>query len=86
MLIPNARVLNLFSRDIYVIDQVLPMVCIESDGCARAKIVYNILQAIMHFTRTIATTAFILVVISLSFPLFLVAIMPLTWFYLRVTV
>ena len=44
------------------------------------------LQTIMHFTRTIATTAFILVVISLSFPLFLVAIMPLTWFYLRVTV
>jgi len=59
------RVLNLFSRDIYVVDQVLARV-------------------ISAAVRTTATSLFIVIVIGSSFPLFLLAVIPLGWFYLRV--
>ena len=73
MLILNATVLALFSWDVYVIDQVLSLICIKSGECVGERIVYNILQTIVHFVRTIAPTASVALVISVSFPPFLVA-------------
>ncbi|KAH0839445.1 P-loop containing nucleoside triphosphate hydrolase protein [Lanmaoa asiatica] len=64
---PTGRILNLFSRDIYVVDLVLGRV-------------------IQNLVRTSATTASILLVIGFSFPPFILTIIPLSWFYYRVTV
>ncbi|KAF5362251.1 hypothetical protein D9756_002523 [Leucocoprinus leucothites] len=64
-LTPTGRILNLFSRDIYVADQILARV-------------------IQGFCRTLAVCLFILIVIGSSFPPFLIAVIPLGWFYLRV--
>ncbi|KAG6375249.1 ABC transporter type 1, transmembrane domain-containing protein [Boletus reticuloceps] len=64
---PAGRILNLFSRDIYVVDLILGRV-------------------IQSLVKTCATTASILLVIGLSFPPFLLAVIPLSWFYYRVTV
>ncbi|KAJ7043446.1 P-loop containing nucleoside triphosphate hydrolase protein [Mycena alexandri] len=64
-LTPTGRTLNLFSRDIYVVDQLLA-------------------RFIQNFVRTGAICLSIMVVIGASFPLFLVSIIPLGWFYLRV--
>ncbi|KAJ7767456.1 multidrug resistance-associated ABC transporter [Mycena maculata] len=64
-LTPTGRTLNLFSRDIYVVDQLL------------ARFVQNLF-------RTSAVCLSIVVVIGATFPLFLLSIIPLGWFYLRV--
>ncbi|KAG6330747.1 hypothetical protein ID866_8342 [Astraeus odoratus] len=64
---PMGRILNLFSRDIYVVDQVL------------ARVILNVL-------RTTATCVSIVLVITISFPPFMLAVIPLVWFYMRVTV
>ncbi|KAJ7504548.1 P-loop containing nucleoside triphosphate hydrolase protein [Mycena galericulata] len=64
-LTPTGRTLNLFSRDIYVVDQLL------------ARFIQNMF-------RTSAVCLSILVVIGATFPLFLLSIIPLGWFYLRV--
>ncbi|KAF9442601.1 multidrug resistance-associated ABC transporter [Macrolepiota fuliginosa MF-IS2] len=64
-LTPTGRILNLFSRDVYVGDQILARV-------------------IQGFCRTLAVCLFILIVIGSSFPPFLIAVIPLGWFYLRV--
>ncbi|KAJ6591736.1 P-loop containing nucleoside triphosphate hydrolase protein [Mycena vulgaris] len=64
-LTPTGRTLNLFSRDIYVVDQLL------------ARFVQNLF-------RTSAVCLSILVVIGVTFPPFLLSIIPLGWFYLRV--
>ncbi|KAF9048225.1 multidrug resistance-associated ABC transporter [Hymenopellis radicata] len=64
-LTPTGRTLNLFSRDIYVVDQVLARV-------------------IQGFCRTSATCIFIVIVIGASFPLFLIAVVPLGYFYMQV--
>lgn len=64
-LTPTGRVLNLFSRDTYVVDQVLP-------------------RLLGMMFRTFATCLSILVVIAASFPPFLIAVIPLGWFYSRV--
>ncbi|THU99163.1 multidrug resistance-associated ABC transporter [Dendrothele bispora CBS 962.96] len=64
-LTPTGRILNLFSRDIYVVDQIL------------ARVFQNT-------WRTLTTTLFIVIVIGSSFPLFLLSIIPLGWFYMRV--
>ncbi|KXN89408.1 Metal resistance protein YCF1 [Leucoagaricus sp. SymC.cos] len=64
-LTPTGRILNLFSRDIYVADQILGRV-------------------IRGFCQTLAVCLFILVVIGSSFPPFLISVIPLGWFYLRV--
>ncbi|KAJ7077902.1 P-loop containing nucleoside triphosphate hydrolase protein [Mycena belliarum] len=64
-LTPTGRTLNLFSRDIYVVDQLL------------ARYVQNLF-------RTAAVCLSILFVIGASFPLFLLSIIPLGWFYLQV--
>ncbi|KAJ3561287.1 hypothetical protein NP233_g10282 [Leucocoprinus birnbaumii] len=64
-LTPTGRILNLFSRDVYVADQILARV-------------------IQGFCRTSAVCLFILIVIGSSFPPFLIAVVPLGWFYLRV--
>ncbi|KAG7093889.1 hypothetical protein E1B28_007528 [Marasmius oreades] len=62
---PTGRLLNLFTRDIYVVDQVL------------ARMFGNLV-------RTMASTLLIIVVIGANFPAFLLSIIPLSWFYLRV--
>ena len=59
------RILNLFSRDTYVVDQILARV-------------------IQGLCRTSAVCLFIVVVIGASFPPFLLAVLPLGWFYMRV--
>lgn len=59
------RILNLFSKDIYVVDGIL------------ARVIS------MSF-RMFVVTGSIIVVIGSSFPLFLLAVIPLGWFYLRV--
>jgi ATP-binding cassette, subfamily C (CFTR/MRP), member 1 len=59
------RILNLFSRDVYVVDQMLARVINDA-------------------ARTSAMSISIVVVIGASFPLFLVAVIPLGWLYLRV--
>ncbi|KAG8218162.1 P-loop containing nucleoside triphosphate hydrolase protein [Butyriboletus roseoflavus] len=64
---PTGRILNLFTRDIYVVDQVL------------SKVAQNLV-------RTSIVTASILVVICFSFPPFIITVIPLSWFYYRVTV
>ncbi|KAK7030741.1 P-loop containing nucleoside triphosphate hydrolase protein [Favolaschia claudopus] len=64
-LTPAGRTLNLFSRDIYVVDQLLA-------------------RYITNLVRTGAVCLSIVVVIGASFPLFLISIIPLSWFYLRV--
>ncbi|KAG1731999.1 P-loop containing nucleoside triphosphate hydrolase protein [Suillus paluster] len=64
---PTGRILNLFSRDTYVVDQIL------------ARVIQNMI-------RTSAVCASIVLVIGFSFPPFLIAVVPLTWFYYRVTV
>ncbi|KAJ8592180.1 P-loop containing nucleoside triphosphate hydrolase protein [Rhizopogon salebrosus TDB-379] len=64
---PTGRILNLFSRDTYVVDQILGRV-------------------IQNMVRTSAVCASIVLVIGFSFPPFLIAVVPLTWFYYRVTV
>ncbi|PIL25024.1 ATP-binding cassette transporter [Ganoderma sinense ZZ0214-1] len=64
-LTPTGRILNLFSRDTYVVDMIL------------ARVIQNSI-------RTLAVTAMIVIVIGYSFPLFLVVVPPLTWFYLQV--
>ncbi|KAI0819664.1 metal resistance protein YCF1 [Trametes gibbosa] len=66
-LTPTGRILNLFSRDTYVVDMILARV-------------------IQGSVRTLCVTAMIVVVIGYSFPLFLVAVPPLTWFYVRVMI
>jgi ATP-binding cassette subfamily C (CFTR/MRP) protein 1 len=57
--------LNLFSRDIYVVDQVLARV-------------------IQGLCRTLAVCLSIVVVIGSSFPPFIIFVIPLGWFYVRV--
>ncbi|KIK09066.1 hypothetical protein K443DRAFT_672103 [Laccaria amethystina LaAM-08-1] len=64
-LTPTGRILNLFSRDIYVVDQILARV-------------------ISGLSRTLAICLSIVVVIGSSFPLFLIAVVPLSWFYTTV--
>ncbi|KAF9556671.1 metal resistance protein YCF1 [Agrocybe pediades] len=64
-LTPTGRILNLFSRDTYVVDQILARV-------------------IQGLCRTLAVCLFIVIVIGSSFPPFLIALIPLGWFYLRV--
>ncbi|KAJ7224438.1 multidrug resistance-associated ABC transporter [Mycena pura] len=64
-LTPTGRTLNLFSRDMYVVDQLL------------ARFVQNMI-------RTMLVCLSIFVVIGASFPLFLISVIPLGWFYLRV--
>jgi ATP-binding cassette subfamily C (CFTR/MRP) protein 1 len=64
-LTPSGRVLNLFSRDTYVVDQVL-------------------IRVLGSFFRTFAVCLSIIVVIGSSFPAFLIALIPLGWFYFRV--
>ena len=59
------RILNLFSRDTYVADQILARV-------------------IQGLCRTLAVCLSIVVVIGSSFPLFLISVIPLGWFYIRV--
>ncbi|KAL1943159.1 hypothetical protein VTO73DRAFT_4830 [Trametes versicolor] len=66
-LTPTGRILNLFSRDTYVVDMIL------------ARVIQN-------SVRTLCVTAMIVVVIGYSFPLFLIAVPPLTWFYARVMI
>ncbi|KAI0675473.1 metal resistance protein YCF1 [Trametes maxima] len=66
-LTPTGRILNLFSRDTYVVDMMLARV-------------------IQGSVRTLCVTAMIVVVIGYSFPLFLIAVPPLAWFYVRVMV
>jgi ATP-binding cassette subfamily C (CFTR/MRP) protein 1 len=61
--IPTGRLLNLFSRDVNVIDEVLPRV-------------------LNSFVRTIIVVVGVLVVISVSVPPFLLAVVPL-WFIYR---
>ncbi|KAF8844780.1 P-loop containing nucleoside triphosphate hydrolase protein [Paxillus ammoniavirescens] len=63
---PTGRILNLFSRDTYVVDQIL------------ARVIQNLV-------RTSAVCASIVLVIGFSFPPFLIAVVPLAWFYARVT-
>ncbi len=65
MLISPSSVLNLFSKDTYVVDQILARV-------------------IQGLCRTLAVCLSIIVVIGFSFPLFLLFVFPLGWFYLRV--
>jgi len=55
----------LFSRDTYVVDQILARV-------------------IQGMIRTLAVCLSILVVIGTSFPPFLIVVIPLGWFYIRV--
>ncbi|KAF9078085.1 metal resistance protein YCF1 [Rhodocollybia butyracea] len=62
---PIGRILNLFSRDIYVVDGIL------------ARVIS------MSFRMFVVTSSIILVIGS-SFPLFLLAVVPLGWFYLMV--
>ncbi|KAF7294499.1 hypothetical protein MKEN_01442500 [Mycena kentingensis (nom. inval.)] len=64
-LTPTGRTLNLFSRDLYVVDQLLT-------------------RYIENVVRTSLVCLSILVVIGVSFPPFLVSVIPLTWFYMRV--
>lgn len=64
-LTPTGRILNLFSRDTYVVDQIL------------ARVIQNL-------CRTLAVCLSIVVVIGSSFPPFLVSVIPLGWFYIRV--
>ncbi|EKM50357.1 uncharacterized protein PHACADRAFT_263609 [Phanerochaete carnosa HHB-10118-sp] len=64
---PTGRILNLFSRDIYVVDQVL------------ARVIQNVV-------RTLFVTVMIVLVVGYNFPLFLVAVPPLAWFYVRVMI
>ncbi|KAJ3872855.1 multidrug resistance-associated ABC transporter [Lentinula edodes] len=64
-LTPTGRILNLFSRDIYVVDGILARV-------------------ISMAFRMFVTTFSIVIVIGSSFPLFLLAVVPLGWFYLTV--
>lgn len=66
-LTPSGRILNLFSRDTYVVDQVL-------------------VRVLGSFFRTLAVCVSIVVVIGGSFPPFLVALIPLGWFYYRVMI
>ncbi|KZT65750.1 multidrug resistance-associated ABC transporter [Daedalea quercina L-15889] len=66
-LTPTGRILNLFSRDTYVVDQIIARV-------------------IQGTVRTACATAIIVLVIGASFPLFLVAVPPLAWFYVRVMI
>ncbi|KAG1776029.1 P-loop containing nucleoside triphosphate hydrolase protein [Suillus placidus] len=63
---PTGRILNLFSRDTYVVDQIL------------ARVIQNMI-------RTSAVCASIVLVIGFSFPPFLIAVVPLTWFYSKIT-
>ncbi|KAG2035311.1 P-loop containing nucleoside triphosphate hydrolase protein [Suillus americanus] len=63
---PTGRILNLFSRDTYVVDQIL------------ARVIQNMI-------RTSAGCASIILVIGFSFPPFLIAVVPLAWFYSRIT-
>ncbi|KAG2112527.1 P-loop containing nucleoside triphosphate hydrolase protein [Suillus clintonianus] len=63
---PTGRILNLFSRDTYVVDQIL------------ARVIQNMV-------RTSAVCASIVLVIGFSFPPFLIAVVPLVWFYSKVT-
>ncbi|KAI6037805.1 P-loop containing nucleoside triphosphate hydrolase protein [Pisolithus marmoratus] len=65
-LTPIGRIMNLFSRDIYVVDQILG-------------------RMMMNLLRTLAMCISIVLVITFSFPPFIVVIIPLTWFYVRVT-
>ncbi|KAF9779193.1 metal resistance protein YCF1 [Thelephora terrestris] len=62
---PTGRVLNIFSKDIYNIDSVLP-------------------RTIQSMFRTMATCIGIIIVIGIFFPIFLVVVPPLAWFYVRV--
>jgi ABC-type multidrug transport system fused ATPase/permease subunit len=63
---PTGRILNLFSRDTYVVDQIL------------ARVIQNMI-------RTSTGCASIVLVIGFSFPPFLIAVVPLAWFYSRIT-
>jgi len=64
-LTPIGRILNLFSRDVYVVDQILARV-------------------IQQLCRMLAICMSIIIVICWSFPLFILFIIPLSLFYLRV--
>lgn len=63
-LTPLGRILNRFSKDIFVMDTTIPM-------------------SLRSFLSTFFNVLSILLVISVSTPFFLVAILPLTWLYYR---
>ncbi|THH32362.1 hypothetical protein EUX98_g1802 [Antrodiella citrinella] len=64
---PTGRIVNLFSRDVYVVDSIL------------ARVIQNVI-------RTTCTAGVIVWVIGYSFPLFLVSVPFLSWFYVRVMI
>ncbi|KAJ7583390.1 ABC transporter type 1, transmembrane domain-containing protein [Mycena floridula] len=64
-LTPTGRIINLFSRDTYVVDEIL------------GRVISNVF-------RTSTVTLVIVGVIATSFPVFLLFIIPMSLFYLRV--
>ena len=81
---PSFRILNIFSKDIYSIDQVLPRVSAPRLFDYHGQPLRNGLQTIQGMFRTLASCIGIIVVIGIVFPVFLLVVPPLAWFYSRV--
>jgi ATP-binding cassette, subfamily C (CFTR/MRP), member 1 len=81
---PTGRTLNLFSRDVYVIDSVLGRVIQGMLFICIIGHVDNRRLLIIGLTRTLCMTLGIIAIIGGALPPFLIAVVPLGWFYWRV--
>lgn len=70
------RILNLFSRDTYVVDQILARVSLPA--ISTRTVISQMDQVISNVVRTLFTTLMIVFVIGYSFPLFVSAMSMLS--------
>ena len=80
----SSRILNVFSKDIYSIDQPLPRVSLRDYPPPCFSSLRTGIQTIQNTFRTVATCIGIIVVVGIIFPVFLIVVPPLAWFYGRV--
>jgi ATP-binding cassette, subfamily C (CFTR/MRP), member 1 len=76
------RILNVFSRDVYVLDQSLGRfvsAALRTSAMVFGKIGYLISFSLLTRVGTIF-------VVCISFPLFTFALVPLIWFYRRIMI
>jgi ATP-binding cassette subfamily C (CFTR/MRP) protein 1 len=76
------RILNLFTKDTNVVDQVLARVS-ACHNLVMTSLSERCSQVIQFVVRTSCSTIGIIIVIGSSFPPFLIAIIPLGWLYNR---
>lgn len=81
-LTPQGRILNLFSRDVYVIDEVSGLSTLTSGALSLNSTLPKVLvRTFSGFFRTLASVGGVLVVIGLGAPVVLLGAIPVALMY-----